>query len=95
MALLKDGKTTDDLYTDVSEAEAIPDAGAIIVSLTQWQESRDTLASRTAPLGIKLRSHEKPESIAADLARFAVVALEFPTFRDGRAYSYARLLRER
>ena len=24
-----------------------------------------------------------------------VVALEFPKFRDGRAYSYARLLRER
>ena len=26
---------------------------------------------------------------------FALVALDFPKFRDGRAYSYARLLRER
>ncbi|MHA1154101.1 MAG: DUF934 domain-containing protein, partial [Alphaproteobacteria bacterium] len=27
--------------------------------------------------------------------RFQVIALEFPSFGDGRAYSYARLLRER
>jgi uncharacterized protein (DUF934 family) len=29
------------------------------------------------------------------LDRLAVIALVFPTFRDGRAYSQARLLRER
>ena len=33
--------------------------------------------------------------IAADLDNIAVVALEFPVYRNGRAYSYARLLRER
>ena len=31
----------------------------------------------------------------AHLDRLAVVALVFPSFRDGRAYSQARLLRER
>ena len=30
-----------------------------------------------------------------DLDQFTVIALEFPAFRDGRAYSYARLLRDR
>ena len=29
------------------------------------------------------------------VSTFALIALEFPKFRDGRAYSYARLLRER
>ena len=29
------------------------------------------------------------------MQHFALIALEFPKFRDGRAYSYARLLRER
>ena len=33
--------------------------------------------------------------IADDLAFFDLVALEFPIFKDGRAYSTARLLRER
>ncbi|MBT8423329.1 MAG: DUF934 domain-containing protein, partial [Gammaproteobacteria bacterium] len=31
--------------------------------------------------------------IASDLRHFSVIALDFPVFRDGRAYSYARLLR--
>jgi uncharacterized protein (DUF934 family) len=42
-----------------------------------------------------LRSDESPVLVADDLERFAVIALEFPAFRDGRAYSYARILRER
>jgi uncharacterized protein (DUF934 family) len=35
------------------------------------------------------------EVLAYDLARIALVALAFPKFRDGRAFSAARVLRER
>ncbi|MEE2690483.1 MAG: DUF934 domain-containing protein [Pseudomonadota bacterium] len=35
------------------------------------------------------------EEVAATLDRFAAVVLQFPAFKDGRAYSQARLLRER
>ncbi|HSG65121.1 MAG TPA: DUF934 domain-containing protein, partial [Gammaproteobacteria bacterium] len=45
-------------------------------------------------IGVRLKSDEPPTLIADDLGRFSVVALEFPAFRDGRAYSYARLLRD-
>jgi uncharacterized protein (DUF934 family) len=65
------------------------------VSLEHWQAQRDTLLACSTPLGIRLHSDQSPELIAADLGRFAVVALGFPKFRDGRAYSYARLVRER
>ena len=57
--------------------------------------ARRACSQRGTPLGIRLHSDQPPELIAADLPHFAVVALEFPKFRDGRAYSYARLLRER
>ena len=50
---------------------------------------------RGTPLGIRLHSDQPPELIAVDVRAFCRVALEFPKFRDGRAYSYARLLRER
>jgi uncharacterized protein (DUF934 family) len=95
MALLKNGSVIEDTYTDVSSAELIPDSGAIIISLAQWQEQRDKLSQRTGPLGIVLRSDEKPEHIADDLRYFSVIALDFPAFGDGRAYSSARLLRDR
>ena len=65
------------------------------MSFEQWQAQRTALLARGTALGIRLRSDQSPELVAADLEHFAVVALEFPKFRDGRAYSYARLLRER
>jgi uncharacterized protein (DUF934 family) len=95
MALIKNGELVASSYVDVSEAEAIPPSGALIVSLAQWQAQRDALLARGAPLGIRLRSDQPPELIAGDLPHFSAIALEFPKFRDGRAYSYARLLRER
>ncbi len=95
MALLKNGSVTKDTYIDVSNAELIPDSGGVIISLAQWQEQRNNLAQRSDPLGIVLRSDEKPELIAADLQYFSVIALDFPAFGDGRAYSSARLLRDR
>lgn len=95
MALIKNGELVASSYVDVSAAESIPPTGPVIVSLAQWQAQRDALLARGAPLGIRLHSDQPPELIAADLPRFSVIALEFPKFRDGRAYSYARLLRER
>ena len=95
MALLKQGAVVADPFTDVSQDESISATGALIVSLAQWQEQREALAARADQLGIILRSDEKPELIAADLEHFDVIALDFPTFGDGRAYSSARLLRDR
>jgi uncharacterized protein (DUF934 family) len=95
MALLKNGELADDIYTDVRELEDIPPSGAVLVSLQQWDSQRDALLARNEPIGIALKSDEKPELIAADLEQFGTVALEFPAFGDGRAYSYARLLRDR
>ena len=95
MALVKNGELVTSSFVDASGSEAIPATGPVIVSLDQWKAHRDELLKRGTPLGIRLHSDQPPELIAADVQHFAVVALEFPKFRDGRAYSYARLLRER
>ena len=47
------------------------------------------------PVGLKLANDADVEDVAADLPRFALVALHFPKWVDGRAYSQARLLRSR
>ena len=74
---------------------AVPPAGDVIVPLALWREQRDTLSSRAGRLGVWLDSHEDPAAIAGDLDRFALVAVNFTAFGDGRGYSTARLLRER
>ena len=95
MPLLKHGKRVDDPWRRVAADEPIPPTGAVLLTLARFEAGRATLAARTDPLGVLLAPHESPEAIAGDLARLGLVALEFPSFRDGRAYSSARILRER
>ena len=57
--------------------------------------ARCTSPAATAPLGLRLEAGEAIDDIAADLPRFALIALGFPKFSDGRAFSTARLLREK
>jgi uncharacterized protein (DUF934 family) len=95
MPLLKDGRIVDDPRTTVADDAPVPADRPVIVSLARWTTERDAFVGRKAPLGIRLASGEAPAAIAADLDRFGVIALEFPHFKDGRAYSSCRLLRER
>ncbi len=84
----------EDAFTHVADDQSIP-PGEVIVSLTRFQNEGEWLLSEGRQVGVRLESHEEAEALAYDLPRIAVVALEFPKFRDGRAYTNARLLRER
>jgi len=95
MPLIKDSRLVDDPWVTVNAEEPLPEGAPAIVSLERWRAEGDALGRRNLPLGIRLRSDQPPSLIAEDLDSFAVIALEFPKFTDGRAYSYARLLRER
>lgn len=95
MGLIRQGRLVPDPYTDASALEQLPADGPLIVSLEQWQEHRTALLARGQPLGLRLRSDQPPKLVADDLQHLAVIALEFPRFRDGRAYTHARMLRER
>ncbi len=100
MPLLKNGEVIDDTWSILPESANDDDGGAaldvdLIFSLEQWQNHRDALLKRNGRLGLRLRSDQPPAEIVDDLEHFDLIALEFPKFSDGRAYSYARLLRER
>ncbi len=95
MPLLKNGEiVTDDWVTLDPEAAPTPEC-KVIVTLEQWLAQRERLRGHNGRLGLRLRSDQSPAEIADDLAHFDLIALEFPRFGDGRAYSAARLLRER
>ncbi len=66
----------------------------LLLDLTQWHAVRAQWPAGV-PVGLKLGNDQDVEDIAADLPRFALVALHFPKWVDGRAYSQARLLRSR
>ncbi len=92
--LIKSGAYAQDAYAPVADDAALPD-GPVLVSLARFQKDRETLLARNTPVGIRLQSSENPELLGADVNHFALIALEFPKFRDGRAFSWARILRTR
>ena len=65
-----------------------------LLTLEQWHAVRDTWPAEL-PVGVQLPNSADVEDLAADLPRLSLVALEFPKWVDGRAYSQAHLLRAR
>jgi uncharacterized protein (DUF934 family) len=92
--LLKSGAFIADPYAPVADDAVLPE-GAVIVSLGRFQKERETLLERNTPLGVRLQSSENPELLGDDVNRLSLVVLDFPKFRDGRAFSWARMLRTR
>ncbi len=75
-----------------------PPAPWPLLTLAQWHALRGAapgLPAAAGPLGLLLPNTAELEPLAADLPRLALVALQFPRWTDGRAYSQARLLRRR
>jgi uncharacterized protein (DUF934 family) len=73
------------LYPAVEEAKSE-------VSLDDWRANRFAHADATA---LVIPNDADIDDIGPDVAGFSAIILEFPAFKDGRAYSQARLLRER
>jgi uncharacterized protein (DUF934 family) len=95
MRLVKDGKIISDGFAHVADDAEIPADGAVLVSAARFLEQAEVLLQRKSPTGVIWPNNRDVDDLVPYLGRLAVVALVFPTFRDGRAYSQARLLRER
>jgi uncharacterized protein (DUF934 family) len=84
----------EDPFAAVGDDQAIP-PGDVIISLARFQAEGEALLGDGRQVGVRLESDEEVEALAYDLPQIALVALVFPKFVDGRAYTSARLLRER
>jgi uncharacterized protein (DUF934 family) len=79
--------------TENPETVVVPE-GKIIVPLPVWQARREQLAAR-AEIGVWIGADERPEVLKGELDKFAVIAVNFPKFTDGRGMSIAFNLRRR
>ena len=84
----------DDRFTTAPDDDAVP-PGDVIVSFARFQSEAGVLMNQGREVGVRVDAGQSVDDLAYDLPRIAVIALAFPKFGDGRAYSSARLLRER
>jgi len=95
MPLVKNGKISDDAFVHVADDAPLPPDGAILISAARFLEDPEAISRRLGKTGVVWPNNRDVDDLVPYLDRLAAVALVFPTFRDGRAYSQARLLRER
>jgi len=95
MPLVKNAKISNDAFVHVADDAPLPAEGAILISAARFLDDPDLISRRLGKTGVVWPNNRDLDDLVPYLDRLAVVALVFPTFRDGRAYSQARLLRER
>jgi len=95
MPLVKNGTIATDLFVHVPDGAELPADGAVLISTARFLDDPETLLRRAGKLGVIWPNNRDVDDLVPWLDRLAAVALVFPSFRDGRAYSQARLLRER
>jgi uncharacterized protein (DUF934 family) len=95
MRLVKDGRIVDDPYVRILDDSAIPDDEAALVPVARLLADSGELSQRSGPTGVLWPNDRSVSELAPHLDRLSLVALAFPSFKDGRAYSQARLLCER
>ncbi|GAB4147691.1 MAG: DUF934 domain-containing protein [Sphingomonadales bacterium] len=94
MTLLKFRALPDHNWLWLDDEQAIENGANAVVTLDRLERDGDALFAAAGAVGVKLASDQQAERLAPYVDRLAMVALDFPVFKDGRSYSNARILRE-
>lgn len=95
MPLVKAGRIVSDEFERIEDGAPVPPVGRVLVTAARFLADQDEFAGREGTTGVIWPNDRSVAEIASHLDKLALVALVFPAFKDGRAYSQARLLRER
>lgn len=95
MPLFKNGQQADNHWIFLDDDAPLIAGANVVVSLNRWRAERDGLLAHDGDLGLQLEPGDDPKEISDDTDLFALITINFPIFKDGRGYSYGRLLRER
>ncbi|MEO1889580.1 MAG: DUF934 domain-containing protein [Cycloclasticus sp.] len=93
MALIKNNGLVQEPWHMINEGDALQ-PGYNLVDMVYWQANKAALIAHHAAIGLRVAGDEDVQLIAADLQYFSLIAINFPTFADGRGYSLANTLRE-
>lgn len=94
MPLVEHGRIVEDRYVRILDDAPVPDRVPVIVPANRLLADADELIRRDGSLGVLWPNDRRVTELEPWLGHLALIALVFPKFRDGRAYSQARLLRE-
>ena len=92
MPLIKAGHAVEETFAKIGGETPVEAATDVIVDWARLKED-SSLEGRNGRLGVLVANNIDINELAPFLPRLALIALEFPSFTDGRAFSQARVLR--
>jgi uncharacterized protein (DUF934 family) len=99
MPLVKGNAIVADEFVHLAEDAPLPADGAVLLPAERFLADPEAALSRNGRENVKTGviwpNNRDIDDLVPYLGRLAAVGLVFPVFRDGRAYTQARLLRER
>lgn len=95
MPLLRNGEISDsDLWLMTNDDTELPDnLEHVLVTLTRYLELQRNQG--VLPAGVIVAPADDVQLLAPYVEQLHLIAIDFPTYTDGRGYSHARLLRKR
>jgi uncharacterized protein (DUF934 family) len=93
-AIVSDDWSLLKLTDDVAPESAVIPTGKQIVPLKVWLAQQSHLAARS-DIGVWFASDERAEDLGTAVTTLPLIAIDFPSFTDGRGYSIAYQLRAR
>ena len=97
MIILNKDKPQKNEYIFLDELEQIKSLNKKKVILTKnlWIEKKQILKEKKLNVGIQVNSDESLDEITEDLQYFSLIQFNFLTFKDGRPFSIAKILRKK
>ncbi len=95
MPLIKNGHAVKNVWSSLDKDEEYSQQPNALLSMERYLEIEDTLSMHKAAIGITLKEDDDVMALKGKLSLLSIVTIYFPHFADGRAFSQARLLRER
>ena len=97
MIILNKDKPQKNEYIFLDELEQIKSLNKKKVILTKnlWIEKKQILKEKKINVGIQINSDESLDEITQDLQYFSLIQFNFLTFKDGRPFSIAKILRKK
>ena len=97
MIILNKDKPQKNEYIFLDELEQIKSLNKKKVILTKnlWIEKKQILKEKKINVGIQINSDESLDEITKDLQYFSLIQFNFLTFKDGRPFSIAKILRKK
>jgi len=90
--LIKGNAVIEDSWTRIADTDATPDSGCYLIPLEKWLGLTE-IDHKNASLAPWIGADDDIEDCLPSLLDAQLIAIDFPTFMDGRGFSTAEILR--